>query len=144
MTQPLYDDMLDRLQRDAFSYFMKEVNPANGLVKDCTRPGFPSSIAVVGLALAAYTLGVERGLVSRTEAVERTLSTLRFFWNSPQGIEPDATGYKGFYYHFLDMDNGPPTRPLMTLLTQVGRGLESRPPSTRLNAGTSRGRSSIG
>lgn len=106
MTQPLYDDMLDQLQRDAFSYFMNEVNPANGLVKDCTRPGFPSSIAVVGLALAAYTIGVERGLVSRAEAVERTLSTLRFFWNSPQGIESDATGYKGFYYHFLDMDTG--------------------------------------
>ena len=48
MTQPLYDDMLDRLQRDAFVYFVNEVNPANGLVKDCTRPDFPSSIAAVG------------------------------------------------------------------------------------------------
>jgi hypothetical protein len=27
-------------------------------------------------------------------------------WNSPQGPEPDATGYKGFYYHFLDMETG--------------------------------------
>jgi hypothetical protein len=32
--------------------------------------------------------------------------TLRFFWNSPQGTEPDATGYRGFYYHFLDMNTG--------------------------------------
>jgi hypothetical protein len=38
--------------------------------------------------------------------VERTLATLRFFWNSPQGPEPDATGYQGFYYHFLDMQTG--------------------------------------
>ncbi|MDX1926176.1 MAG: glucoamylase family protein [Pirellulaceae bacterium] len=29
-----------------------------------------------------------------------------FFWNSPQGLEPDATGYHGFYYHFLDMQTG--------------------------------------
>jgi hypothetical protein len=31
---------------------------------------------------------------------------MRFFWNSPQGRKPDATGYKGFYYHFLDMKTG--------------------------------------
>jgi hypothetical protein len=106
MTQNLYDDMLDRLQRDALAYFMNEANPANGLVKDCTRPGFPSSIAAVGLALAAYTVGVERGLLTRAEALARALTTLRFFWNSPHGPEPDATGYKGFYYHFLEMDTG--------------------------------------
>ena len=44
--------------------------------------------------------------MSRAAAVERTLATLRFFWNSPQGPEPDATGYQGFYYHFLDMRTG--------------------------------------
>jgi hypothetical protein len=106
MTQTLYDGMLDRLQRDALAYFMNEANPANGLVKDCTRPGFPSSIAAIGLALAAYTVGVERGLLTRAEALARALTTLRFFWNSPHGPEPDATGYKGFYYHFLEMDTG--------------------------------------
>ena len=95
--------MLDRLQRDAFAYFLNEVNPTNGLVKDCTRPGFPSSIAAVGLALAAYPVGVERGLLTRADAMARTLTTLRFFWNSPQGTEPDSIGYKGFFYHFLDM-----------------------------------------
>ena len=98
--------MLDQLQRDAFTYFLAETNPVNGLVRDCTRPDFPSSIAVVGFALAAYPIGVERGFVTRSEAVARTLKVLRFFWNSPQGTEPDATGYKGFYYHFLDMGTG--------------------------------------
>ena len=44
--------------------------------------------------------------MSRAAAVERTLNTLRFFWNSHQGPEPDATGYKGLYYHFLDMQTG--------------------------------------
>jgi len=44
--------------------------------------------------------------MSRSAAIERTLNTLRFFWNSPQGTAPDATGYKGFYYHFLDMQTG--------------------------------------
>ena len=63
-------------------------------------------MAATGLALACYPVSVERGFMSRAAAVERTLATLRFFWNSPQGPEPDATGYKGFYYHFLDMQTG--------------------------------------
>jgi hypothetical protein len=105
MAQTSDDEMLDQLQRDAFAYFLNEVNPANGLVKDCTRPGAPSSIATVGLALAAYPVGVEHGLVTRAEAAARALTTLRFFWNSPQGTEPDATGYRGFYYHFLDNEH---------------------------------------
>ena len=40
------------------------------------------------------------------EAIDRTLRLLRFFHSSHQGPEPDATGYKGFYYHFLDMQTG--------------------------------------
>jgi hypothetical protein len=56
--------------------------------------------------LAAYPVGVERALITRAEAIERTLQTLRFFWNSPQGTQADATGYRGFYYHFLDMTTG--------------------------------------
>ena len=51
-------------------------------------------------------MGVERGFLSRDEAIARTLAALRFFWNSPQGPEPEASGYKGFYYHFLDMSTG--------------------------------------
>ena len=42
----------------------------------------------------------------RDEAAARTLATLRFFRNSPQGPEPDATGHRGFYYHFLHMGSG--------------------------------------
>jgi len=44
--------------------------------------------------------------MSRAAAVQRTLATLRFFWNSLQGTEPDATGYQGSYHHFLDMQTG--------------------------------------
>ncbi|TGT54334.1 hypothetical protein EN809_038920, partial [Mesorhizobium sp. M2E.F.Ca.ET.166.01.1.1] len=51
-------------------------------------------------------VGVERGFMTRAAAVERTLATLRFFWNAPHGPEVDATGCKGFYYHFLDIRTG--------------------------------------
>ena len=97
---------LDTLQRNTFEYFLKESNPANGLVPDNTRPGAPSSIAAVGLALACYPVGAERGFITRADAIQRTLTSLRFFRDSRHSEESTATGYKGFYYHFLDMRTG--------------------------------------
>ena len=99
-------EMLDRLRRETFEYFRNEANPANGLLPDKTQPGSPSSIAAMGMALSVYPVAVERELLSRAEAIHRTLTVLRFFHSSHQGAEPDATGYKGFYYHFIDMRTG--------------------------------------
>ena len=97
----LTHEKLDALQHQSFDYFVHEVNPVNGLIADQTRGGAAASIAAVGLALAAYPVGVERTFITRAEAVERTLTTLRFFRNSMQGTEATATGYKGFYYQAL-------------------------------------------
>ncbi len=44
--------------------------------------------------------------MTRAEAIKRTLTTLRFFRKSEQSSSPNATGYQGFYYHFLDMKSG--------------------------------------
>ncbi len=103
---PAVDAEIESLQRDAFRFFLQETDPQTGLVLDKTAADWPASIAATGLALAAYPVAVERGFITRTAATERVLATLRFFWNSRQGPEPDATGYHGFYYHFLDMQTG--------------------------------------
>lgn len=100
------DVEFDLLQRETFNYFLHFTNARNGLVCDKTASDWPSSIAATGLALAVYPVAVERGFITRAAAVDTVLTTLRFFWNSPQGPEPDATGYRGFYYHFLDMHSG--------------------------------------
>ena len=100
------DAFLDRLQRGAFSYLTEYTNVQNGLVADTSRDGSPCSIAVVGFALSCYPIAVERGWMTRARAVALTLTTLRFFWSSPQGEESSATGMRGFYYHFLDMATG--------------------------------------
>jgi len=98
---------LDTLQERTFRFFWERTNPANGLVPDrWPTPSF-SSVAAVGFGLTSYPIGVERGWVTREQARERTLNTLRFFWRAPQG--PDAvgmTGHRGFFYHFLDMQTG--------------------------------------
>jgi len=52
------------------------------------------------------SIGVERGYVIACGARDRVLKTLRFFRDAPQGLGAKGfAGYKGFYYHFLDMGN---------------------------------------
>ncbi|WP_435017334.1 glucoamylase family protein [Tundrisphaera sp. TA3] len=100
------DSHLDMLQWVSLIYYLRETNPDNGLVADKTAPGSPSSIAAVGMALSTAPVVVERGIMERDYAINRVLTKLRFFRDSKQGPEPDATGYRGFYYHFLDMETG--------------------------------------
>lgn len=99
--------LFDDLERRTFDYFWDTASAANGLVPDrYPTPSF-SSIAAVGFGLTAYPIGVERGYVTRAQAIERVLATVRFFRDAPQGPEATGTaGYKGFFYHFLDMQTG--------------------------------------
>jgi len=58
----------------------------------------------VGFGLTAYGIGAERGYVTREAAAERTLATLKSLLAMKQGPEArGVSGYKGFFYHFLDM-----------------------------------------
>ena len=101
----LPDDIIE-LQRLAFRYFEDHTNSGNGLVADNSAEKSPCSIAATGLGLSCYPIAVANGWLKRTDAAERVLTALRFFDHSPQGVEPDVTGYKGFYYHFLEMKDG--------------------------------------
>jgi hypothetical protein len=106
-TEKLSDDaLIARLQRAAFSYLIEYANADTGLVADTSRKGSPCSISVVGFALSCHPIAVKNGWLTRTDAAARALKVLRFFFQSTQSNAPDATGYKGFYYHFLDMRTG--------------------------------------
>ncbi len=98
--------MLEGLQRGAFDYFPKATHPRNGLVADTSRRDAPCSIAVVGFALSAYPVAVAHGWITRAHAVQHCLAALRFFAASDQTGGVASTGYRGFYFHFLDMDSG--------------------------------------
>jgi hypothetical protein len=100
------EGLLNRLQCNSFGYFTHEADPHNGLVRDKTAADWPASIAAVGMALTAYPVGVQRGLMNRADALARTLATLRFFAGSDQSGSPGATGHRGFYFHFLEMQGG--------------------------------------
>jgi hypothetical protein len=98
---------LDTLERRTFDWFWERTDNTNGLTPDRWPTKSFSSVAAIGFALTAYPVGVERGYVTRGAAATRTLNTLRFMYNAPQGSQPtNVTGYKGFFYHFLDMQTG--------------------------------------
>ncbi|ALN86206.1 glucoamylase family protein [Lysobacter capsici] len=100
---PLFRD----IEKRTFQFFWDTTNEQNGLTPD-RYPSRPfASIASIGFALTAYPIGIERGWVNRTQAVDRTLTTLKFLRDLPSGPQPTGKGaYKGFYYHFLDMQKG--------------------------------------
>lgn len=101
------DADVEDLQKRTFDWFRHVTDPRTGLTPDrWPTPSF-SSVAAVGFALACWPVGVERGWMTREEARDITLNTVRFFHDAPQGpAATGMTGYKGFFYHFLDMDTG--------------------------------------
>src|SRR4051794_23049159 len=99
--------LLDDVERRGFQFFWDLADPQTLLIPDrAPTPSF-SSIAAVGFGLTAYGIGAERGYVTRAEAAQRTLATLRSLLAMKQGPGARGTsGYKGFFYHFLDMRTG--------------------------------------
>jgi len=97
---------LDTVQARTFQWFWDTATD-DGLVPDRWPRRTFSSVAAIGFGLTAYPIGAERGYATRTQAAERVLTTLRFLWEAPQSTDSvDVTGYRGFYYHFLEMDTG--------------------------------------
>jgi hypothetical protein len=97
-------EFLEYVQRAAVDYFWYEANPVNGLIRDRSQRGSPASIAAVGFGLSAIHVGAERGWIPRAAARDRVLTTLRTFWEGPQGTAASGViGYRGFFYHFLSM-----------------------------------------
>jgi hypothetical protein len=97
--------LLDTLQHSAFNFFWNEANPANGLIRDRNNGSTLASIASVGFGLSAIPIGVDHGWITRAQARTRVRTTLNTFYTGPQGTAAAGTiGYKGFFYHFLNLN----------------------------------------
>lgn len=97
--------LLDSVQYSAFRFFWYEANPTTGLIRDRDQLGSPCSIASLGFGLSSICVGIDHGWVSRGDGKARVVAALQTLWNAPQGTATFGTaGYKGLYYHFLDMN----------------------------------------
>ncbi len=100
------EEFLNLMQQTAFDFFWNEANPEKGLIRDRSQRGSHASTASVGFGLPAIAVGIERGWITREAGRQRVLNTLRFFADVPTDEPSNSTGYKGFYYHFLNMTGG--------------------------------------
>jgi hypothetical protein len=113
--------MFDSIQYKTFLYFLNEHNPEKGIVKDRASAWAPASIASTGFGIPCFAIGAEHNWIDREQAADITLKILHFFTNSVQSADTNATGYKGFYYHFLRMDSG--TREWNCELSSIDTGI---------------------
>ncbi len=96
---------IEELQQRTFNYFWELADKSNYQIPDRYPTLTFSSIAATGFGLSAYIVGAERKYITREEAAERTLKTLRTLWHLPQGPgKAGISGYRGFFYHFLTLD----------------------------------------
>lgn len=94
---------VDELQRRTFNWFWELADTSNWQIPDRYPTLAFSSIAATGFGLSSYLVGAERGWITRKQAAERVLKTLQILKDLPQGPQEEGvSGYKGFYYHFLD------------------------------------------
>ncbi|HWQ05210.1 MAG TPA: glucoamylase family protein [Longilinea sp.] len=97
-------DILQNELKGSFDFFynytnLNSNNKGFGLTVDSSRSPNVASIASVGFALKAWVIASERGFISYQKALEitrGTLSTLCY----------QANHYRGFFAHFLWMENG--------------------------------------
>ena len=98
---------IDDLQHRTFRFFNELDHPVSGLTPDRAPSESFASIAATGFGLTSYPIGVERGWIAREKAARRVLTTLAFFRDAPQDTTASgACGYRGLYYHFVDMETG--------------------------------------
>jgi hypothetical protein len=101
---PEDDQFLHEVESVSFLFFREQGSPNTGMVQDrCNvrenRPGGASSIAATGFGLTALCIGVQRGFIPASAALERVFATLRFLWKK-------LPNHRGFFYHFANPETG--------------------------------------
>ena len=71
------EEFLNKLEYDSVLYFTREINHANGLIKDSSRPGSPASVAAVGFGLTSICIGEHRGWITKDDAQYLVLKILK-------------------------------------------------------------------
>jgi hypothetical protein len=111
------DQLLDTVQKQTFDYFWEGAEPNSGLARerlhmDDVYPSSPKNTVTTGgsgFGLMAILVGVERGFISRQEALNRYLKIVDFLEKADRfhGAWPHwLDGETGKVYPFSKKDNG--------------------------------------
>ncbi|MDP2928958.1 MAG: glucoamylase family protein [Candidatus Omnitrophota bacterium] len=93
-----YDQFLERIERQAFDYFLNETDKTSGLTLNTTEPEAPATNAASGFTLSAMVIGAERGWIAKDRAYKMCLKVLNAF--------KKMENFEGFTYHYFNIDNG--------------------------------------
>ncbi|MBS1535160.1 MAG: beta-glucosidase [Bacteroidetes bacterium] len=108
-------ELLNRVEQDAIKYFWDYAHPVSKLARERYHVNDPNNDANIvttggsGFGLMSIIVGVERGFVSRTEAVSRLSTALTFLENANRfhGAWPHwMNGTTGEVIPFGTVDNG--------------------------------------
>ncbi len=104
-SEPTSTFSLDELQKRTFNWFWEIADSNNYQILDRYPSRTFSSIAATGFGLSSYLVGVERQFITREQAAERVVNTLKVLYELPQGsASTGVSGHKGLFYHFLTLD----------------------------------------
>ncbi|MCX5580854.1 glucoamylase family protein [Kaistia terrae] len=93
------DALLERVQRQSFRYFWDFGHPVSGLARDRTLGNDEVvTLGGSGFGVMAIVIAVERGWISRAEAVERLHKMIGFL--------EQADSFHGVYPHFMNGTTG--------------------------------------
>ena len=101
-TQAMDDEqLLTSVQEATFRYFWDFVDPVSGLARESysSHPCETCTSGGTGFGMMTIVVGAERGFVTRQQAAERLLKTVRF-------LEERAQRYHGVWAHWINGQTG--------------------------------------
>jgi hypothetical protein len=98
------DQLMDDIERAAFTFFVQGADPNTGLMKDRSLAAgndtsTVSSIASTGFGLTTLCIGDSRQYAESSEISALVKTTLNFLLN-------EIPNENGFFYHFVDLSTG--------------------------------------
>ncbi len=93
------DELLDMVQEATFRYFWDYAHPVSGLSRERRGSADVVTSGGSGFGIMAIPVGVERGFITRDQAVERMLKILNF-------LNTKADRFHGAFSHWLNGTTG--------------------------------------
>jgi hypothetical protein len=92
------EELLTKVQEHTFRYFWDFAHPNSGMARERSTSGNTVTTGGSGFGMMALIVGVERGFITRSQAVER--------WSKVVAFLETADRFHGVWPHWLNGDSG--------------------------------------